>query len=54
MEFSYDVEECNNLSVHMFLTQFSGFHFEVEKDDKNTNIHVFPETRYFSAGVVHE
>lgn len=44
MEFSYDVEECNNLSVHMFLTQFSGFCFEVEKDDKNTNIYVFPET----------
>ncbi|WP_289146108.1 hypothetical protein [uncultured Megamonas sp.] len=44
MEFCYGVEECNNLSVHMFLTQFSGFHFEVEKDDKNTNIHVFPET----------
>lgn len=44
MEFCYNVEECNNLSVHMFLTQFSGFHFEVEKYDKNTNIHVFPET----------
>lgn len=44
MEFCYSVEECNNLSVHMFLTQFSGFRFEVEKDDKNTNIHVFPET----------
>lgn len=44
MEFCYDVEECNNLSVHMFLTQFSGFYFEVEKDDKNTNIHVSLET----------
>lgn len=31
MEFCYNVEECNNLSVHMFLTQFSGFRFEVEK-----------------------
>lgn len=44
MEFCYNVEECNSLSVHMFLTQFSGFRFEVEKDDKNTNINVFPET----------
>lgn len=44
MEFCYDVEECNNLSVHMFLTQFSGFIFEVEKDDKNTKIHVSLKT----------
>lgn len=44
MEFCYDVEECNNLSVHMFLTQFSGFHFEVEKDDKNTKIQVSLKT----------
>lgn len=44
MEFCYDVEECNNISVHMFLTQFSGFIFEVEKDDKNTKIRVSLKT----------
>ena len=44
MEFCYNVEECNNLSVHMFLTQFSGFHFEVEKDDKNTKIQISLKT----------
>lgn len=31
MEFCYDVKECNNISVHMFLTQFKGLKFEVEK-----------------------
>lgn len=44
MEFCYDVEECNNISVHMFLTQFSGFYFGVEKDDKNTKIQVSLKT----------
>lgn len=44
MEFCYNVEECNNLSVHMFLTQFSGFYFGVEKDDKNTKIQISLKT----------
>lgn len=40
MEFYYIVEECNNISVHMFLTQFKGLKFEVEKGGRDTVLHI--------------
>lgn len=40
MEFCYDVKECNNISVHMFLTQFKGLKFEVEKGGRDTVLHI--------------
>lgn len=40
MELCYIVEECNNISVHMFLTQFKGLKFEVEKGGRDTVLHI--------------